>query len=119
MAWEAPARRAEVLLGCDFKLFLPNTITQREAYIAELERTLAQGYGKDREEFNDHICCVAIPIFDRLGHVAAGMSISFPTFRYDEAREPEVVAILREASRQISVQLGCTNFPLAAAMPAR
>jgi IclR family transcriptional regulator, KDG regulon repressor len=117
MAWESPARRDEVLKGCDFKRFLPNTITQREAYDAELERTLAQGYGKDREEFNDHICCVAIPIFDRLGHVAAGMSISFPTFRYDPAREPEVVAILREASRQISVQLGCTNLPLAA--PAR
>lgn len=115
MAWEAPERREIILRGCDFKRFLPNTITQHEAYATELERTLAQGYGKDREEFNDHICCVAIPIFDRLNHVAAGMSISFPTFRYDESREPEVVSMLREASRQISLQLGCTNFPLAAA----
>jgi IclR family KDG regulon transcriptional repressor len=38
--------------------------------------------------------------------------VSFPSFRYDEQREPELVAMLREASRDISRQLGCTAFPL-------
>lgn len=112
MAWEAPARRERILQGCDFKRFREKTITSREAYEAELQRTLAQGYGQDREEFDDHIRCTAIPIFDRHNQVVAGLSVSFPTFRYDVAREPELVAMLRDASREISRQMGCTAFPL-------
>lgn len=113
LAWEpSVAVRDRILEGCDFKRFREKTITTRAAYDAELERTLAQGFGQDREEFDDHIRCVGIPIFDRLNQVVAGLSISFPTFRYDEAREPELVAMLRDASRDISTRLGCTVFPL-------
>jgi IclR family KDG regulon transcriptional repressor len=112
MAWDSPARRDAVLKGCDFKRFRDKTITTRAEFDVELERTLAQGFGQDREEFDDHIRCAAIPIFDRANQVVAGMSVSFPSFRYDIAREPELVANLREASRDISRQLGCTNFPL-------
>jgi IclR family KDG regulon transcriptional repressor len=39
--------------------------------------------------------------------------VSFPTFRYDEQREPELVQMLTDASRAISEPLGCTQFPLA------
>ena len=43
------------------------------------------------------------------------MSVSFPTFRYDEAKAPEVVKMLQDASRDISARLGCSRFPLDAA----
>jgi IclR family KDG regulon transcriptional repressor len=119
MAWEDEPRRAQVLAGCDFKRYREKTITSPGEFAAELQRTRSQGYGQDREEFDDHIRCTAIPIFDRHNHVAAGLSVSFPTFRYDEAREPELVAMLRDASRAISHQLGCTAFPLDPPEPAR
>ena len=119
LAWETPARRTQILKGCDFKRFRDNTITTREAFDVELERTLAQGFGQDREEFDDHIRCAAIPIFDRQNQVVAGMSVSFPTFRYDMAREPELVRMLSEASADISRQLGCTAFPLGETAKAR
>ncbi len=112
MAWETPARRRSILDGCDFKRYREKTITTREDFDVELQRTLDQGFGQDREEFDDHIRCAAIPIFDRLNQVVAGLSVSFPSFRYDLAREPVLVAELREASRDISRQLGCTAFPL-------
>lgn len=112
MAWESVAERSRVIAGCDFKRYRDKTITTREAFDAELERTLAQGFGQDREEFDDHIRCAAIPIFDRNNHVCAGLSVSFPSFRYELAREPELVGMLRDASRDISHQLGCTQFPL-------
>ena len=112
MAWESPARRDAILKGCDFQRFREKTITTRADYDVELQRTLDQGFGQDREEFDDHIRCAAIPIFDRNSQPIAGMSVSFPTFRYDLAREPELVAMLRDASRDISRQLGCSKFPL-------
>lgn len=119
LAWEPPARRDQILQGCDFKRFREKTITKRKAFDAELERTLAQGFGQDQEEFDDHIRCVAIPIFDRMNQVVAGMSVSYPTFRYDAAGEPQVVEMLRAASRDISRQLGCTSFPLDPPAPQR
>ena len=112
LAWESEQRRAHVLAGMEFKRFRDKTITERGAFIEELDRTRVQGFGQDREEFDDHIRCVGVPIFDRFNQAVAGLSISFPTFRYDEQREPEMVAMLTDASRAISEPLGCTQFPL-------
>ena len=112
MAWEHPERRALILQGAEFKRFRDKTIVEPEAFAQELAKVKAQGFGEDREEFDDHIRCVGVPVFDRLNRPIAGMSISFPTFRYDQAKEGEVVAMLTEASRDISSRLGCTKFPL-------
>ena len=115
MAWSSQSHRDPVLKGCDFKRFHDKTITTRAEFDVELERTLAQGFGQGREEFDEHIRCAAIPNFDRASQVVAGISVSFPSFRYDLAREPELVANLAEASRDTSRQLGWTHFPLGTA----
>jgi IclR family transcriptional regulator, KDG regulon repressor len=112
LAWESTDRQQRALSGCDFKRFREKTITDRAAFVAELERTREQGFGQDREEFDEHIRCVGVPIFDRHNQAVAGLSVSFPTFRFDVAREPAVVGMLQEASRVVSKQLGCTSFPL-------
>lgn len=112
MAWEDPERRDHVLKGADFKRYREKTIVDASAFLVELGQVKAQGYGEDREEFDDHIHCLGVPIFDRLNRPIAGMSISFPTFRYDASKDAETVAMLQTASRKISAQLGCTNFPL-------
>lgn len=112
LAWEQPERRDRILAGVDFKRYQENTIVEREAFLSELDRVKAQRFGEDREEFDDHIRCLGIPIFDRLGQPIAGMSISFPSFRYDEASAPELVAMLTAASRDISSKLGCVESPL-------
>ncbi len=113
LAWEHPERRDLILQGAEFKRFRDKTIVTRKAFTAELERTKAQGYGEDREEFDEHIRCLGVPIFDRLNQPVAGLSVSFPTFRFEEAKAPGIVALLTDASREISAGLGCTEFPLA------
>jgi IclR family KDG regulon transcriptional repressor len=97
----------------DFKKFREKTITTMDAYLAELTRTREQGYGEDREEFDDHIRCIGVPIFDRLGNPIAGLSISFPTFRFNEADAPKFIHMLKEASRTISASMGCSKDMLA------
>ncbi len=112
MAWEHPARRDRILDGATFTRFRDKTITERPAFLAELEQVKKQGFGEDREEFDDHIRCLGVPIFDRLGQPIAGMSVSFPTFRFSEEKAPEVVSMLQAASRDISEKLGCTQYPI-------
>ena len=72
MAWEHPERRALILQGAEFKRFRDKTIVEPAAFAQELERVKAQGFGEDREEFDDHIRCVGVPIFDRLNRPIAG-----------------------------------------------
>jgi IclR family KDG regulon transcriptional repressor len=112
MAWEQPERRERILQGADFKRFRDKTIVDVAGYEKELARVKKQGFGEDREEFEEHVRCVGVPIFDRLNRPVAGMSISMPTFRYAPALAQEIVAMLRDASRDISARLGCTQFPL-------
>jgi len=119
MAWEEPVRRDAVLAGAEFKRFRDKTICDLPSFLEELERTRTQGYGEDREEFDEHIRCVAVPLFGPHGAPAAGLSVSFPTFRYSDALASDTVALLREASRDVSEQLGCTRWPLAAPPGAR
>ncbi len=119
LAWENTAQRERILVGCDFKRYRDKTITALPDFMAELDRTRDQGYGQDREEFDDHIRCVGVPIFDRHNQAVAGISVSTPTFRFDQAREAEVVTMLQTASRTISKQLGCTAYPIEAPEAAR
>lgn len=112
MAWEYPERRDRILQGVIFKQFRNKTIVSREQFEAELERVRTQGYGEDNEEFEDHVRCLGVPVFDRLNHPIAGISISFPTFRFDPAKAQDIITMMRDASRDISTRMGCLDFPL-------
>jgi len=112
MAWEHPERRDRILDGAEFKRFRDKTITERPAFLAELEQVRKQGFAEDREEFDDHIRCLGVPIFDHLGQPIAGLSVSFPTFRFDAEKAPEVIKLLQAASRDISEKLGCPRYPI-------
>ena len=50
--------------------------------------------------------CLAAPIRDRFGNVIAGMSVSFPCFRFREELKQDYFNRLMEATQQISRQLG-------------
>ena len=55
---------------------------------------------------------LGVPIFDRLSQPIAGLSISFPIFRYVEADAPKYIQFLKDASNSISASLGCTKSML-------
>lgn len=112
LAWRSAEYRDEILAGVEFKQYRKKTITNKEDFIRELDRTREQGFGVDREEFDDHIRCLGVPIFDHHQQVIAGLSVSFPTFRYPENREDEVVAQLQTVAKKISEELGCLHYPI-------
>jgi DNA-binding IclR family transcriptional regulator len=54
------------------------TITSETAWRAELEAIHTRGWAADREEGNVAINCVAAPVFDSKGVVAAALSVTGP-----------------------------------------
>jgi len=112
LAWEVPERRDSLIANINFTRFRENTIANAEQFMEELARTRQQKYGFDPEEFEEHMVCMAVPIFDHWHHATAALSISFPAFRFDAAKIPYYVDILTVAGRTVSADLGCASYPL-------
>jgi len=50
-------------------------------------------------------------VFDHMGHVIAGMSLSFPASRCDDATRARYIVLMREAAAVVSAQLGAPDHP--------
>jgi DNA-binding IclR family transcriptional regulator len=66
-----------------------------------------RGYALDKGETETNVWCVAVPIYDRTGHVLANLSLCGPACRIDDERVAEELApALLQAAKEISQQLG-------------
>ena len=86
--------------------FTPHTIRDGEALEKELERVRAEGFAVDAEEHEEGVACIAAPIRDHSGRAVAAMSMSWPTFRFDEERRAECRERIMAAAAEISSVLG-------------
>lgn len=84
----------------------PNTISDKAVLMAELEQARVNGYAEEIEESEAGVRCMAAPILDHVGHAVAAVSISFPLFRFDEARKADYIAALKQATGEASQALG-------------
>jgi DNA-binding IclR family transcriptional regulator len=82
-----------------------NSITQLPALERELETARRMGMARDNEELELGVRCMAASILDDQGQLIAGLSISAPASRLDEAWAPK----LQTAARDISRALGYTG----------
>jgi DNA-binding IclR family transcriptional regulator len=79
-----------------------NTINSLPALLKEAETLRRQGYAFDDEEAEIGVGCIGTVVFDALGEVAAGLSISAPI----ERRRREWTDNLMRAARELSEELG-------------
>jgi DNA-binding IclR family transcriptional regulator len=80
------------------------TIVDKDELIKNVEQIKKQKYSVDFREYEDHMLCIAAPIFDHKGEFYAAISISG---LYVEGRDfQEEVEILRKTAETISRKLG-------------
>ena len=90
----------------NFKSFTPHTITTQEEMSEELRMIRQNGYGIDNEEHEVGVACIAGPIFDHRGILAA-FSVSGPVERI-KANMNELVNLIQQEASQISLSFGGT-----------
>jgi DNA-binding IclR family transcriptional regulator len=100
-----PERRA-VAESMEYPPLTANTITTPTAYLAELDRVLADGYALDNAEHEDFIHCAAAPIRGSGGAVLAAVSISVPRMLLDLDGLLALVPELRRAAAAASEECG-------------
>jgi DNA-binding IclR family transcriptional regulator len=93
---------AKVGLGA----YTPHTITDPDAFAAELERIRREGYAIEDEEGELGVRCVGAPIFDRHGAVVAAVSVTGLVVHIPEERFAGLGEIVRETAEGISAAMG-------------
>lgn len=83
----------------------PNTITNRDKLLRELEQIRRQGYAYDQEEVVTGLCVVSAPIRTIDGEVTACISILVPAKRFHH-NEANYTDIITRAASSISEQMG-------------
>jgi len=84
-----------------------NTLSSLEKLKPHCLEALKRGFAFDDEEAEIGVGCIGVLIYDRSGHVCAGLSVSAPIDR----RKAEWVDDLRRVGREISDQLGYQGLP--------
>jgi IclR family transcriptional regulator, KDG regulon repressor len=111
LAWRDDDDIARILGAIAFPRRGPNTITDPAVLFDELKQIRRQGFAEEIEEIEAGVRCMAVPVFDRIGRTAAAISISFPVFRFDEARKADHISLLQQAARSVSEGLGYIEPP--------
>lgn len=103
-AWLFADRLPELLANA--KPRTPNTIITPAAMKSECARIRKQGYAVDEEEFAEGLRCLAVPVYDNTGTVAAAIGITGPANRLTRAKVATFAAKATEAARLLSHELG-------------
>jgi DNA-binding IclR family transcriptional regulator len=86
--------------------YSPNTITNLEMLMTELQRTRDRGYAFDDEELHAGVRCIAAAVRDHSGAIIAAVGISAPASRLTRERTPALVAAVVETASDLSAELG-------------
>jgi IclR family KDG regulon transcriptional repressor len=90
----------------EFKKHTEKTITRRQVFLGELARIREGGYAVDDEEHEMGVMCIAAPVFDHKGIVAA-ISAAGPSDRMGrKLREEHLEQQVKEAAGMISARIG-------------
>lgn len=102
----APEQLERFLATYPLEAHTAKTITEPERLRDEIARVRARGIAYDDGEFNAEVRCVAVPVVDFTGQVAAAIGISGPVWRLTLQSLQETSARVQAAADRLSAELG-------------
>ncbi|MBR8743008.1 IclR family transcriptional regulator [Nocardiopsis sp. MG754419] len=106
LAYMSAGERDALLGEAPYPRCTPHTLTDRAALDTVLDRITRQGWSLDDFEHEEYIHCVAAPVFDAAGRVAAAISISAPSMILDRPGLLAFTEDLTATAQAISEELG-------------
>ncbi|WP_194914145.1 IclR family transcriptional regulator [Catenulispora rubra] len=105
LAW-LPEETVQEVVAAGMRPITAWTLSDESQLRADLARIRARGYSIDDRENEPEVRCVAAPIFDHTGEVAAALSISGLTSRMTVARVRTLGSVVAQVGQRISRELG-------------
>ncbi|MBS3943260.1 MAG: IclR family transcriptional regulator [Dethiobacter sp.] len=110
LAFLPPEKMEELVSRLDLAKYTNETITDADNLRKELKRVRDDGYAVDWGEREEHVRCIAAPIFNHEGRAVACVSISGPSTRITTYyMKNELVDYIRETTDKISRKMGYTG----------
>ncbi len=106
LAYMPEREQAKILDQLELRRFTANTIGSVQELQTQLQRVQRNGYACDLEEHEEHIRCIAAPIWDHTGAVNASLSITGPAVRMAVARLRQLAPLIGDVGMRISRELG-------------
>ena len=101
-----PDQRHRLINAIQLDRWTPNTITDAEALLADLERIASRGYALDNEEMIEGMVAAAVPVRDTQGRYFASLACHAPVQRVSITRAAEELAPkLKRASQKLTETL--------------
>ena len=105
LAFLPEEEREEILARLRQEKLTPRTITNTEGLREELLLTRERGYATNDEEHEEGVRAIGVPIIGRHDRPAAALSVATMTFRCSMQELEGFVPLLKEAAREVEVQL--------------
>ncbi|MCW2771053.1 MAG: IclR family transcriptional regulator [Aeromicrobium sp.] len=100
------AAEISAAVGSRLRSYTPTTVTTMKALLVDVESARHDGHAVAVDELERGLTAVAAPLRNAHGDVIASLSVSGPTFRFDEGRLAEAVRLVVETAREVSERLG-------------
>ena len=105
MATLSPRARRIMVESIRLEACTPNTITDPERLLAELDQIASQGYALDREEFMEGMVAIAVPVRDHDNRFMAALAFHGPTVRLSTENMVARRNVLVEAAANLTQAL--------------
>lgn len=106
LAYLSDEEREKALQMIQYKTFNKRTISCEEQMRKEINHIKKVGYAVDLEEEMAGVHCIATPIFNQFGSIAATIWTSGPSGRLEKKKFPEISKELIRTADIISANLG-------------
>jgi DNA-binding IclR family transcriptional regulator len=106
LAGLAPAERRRTAQEIEYAPLTEHTITSAKDFLAELDAVAEQGWALDDAEHEPFVRCIAAPVRDAGGNVAAAVSLSVPELLLPREQVLALLPQLRAAAAAASADCG-------------
>ncbi|MFP5312431.1 MAG: IclR family transcriptional regulator [Actinomycetes bacterium] len=105
VAFAEDAEREKLLAELPLEGLTGKSITDRDAFRAEIEKVSQQGYAVMDEENEAGMRAVAVPLLNGQGHAFASLATAVPVFRLSLAELEAHIPVLQEAAAELAARL--------------
>lgn len=105
VAFAEDAEREKLLAELPLEGLTEKSITDRDAFRAEIEQVRRQGFAVMDEENEIGMRAVAVPLLNSQGHAFASLATAVPVFRMDLEALKAHVPLLQDAAAELAARL--------------
>ena len=101
----------DLLTRYSLKKVAPRSITDPKKFKRSLKEIRGKGYTYEYSEAVEGVIGIAAPIRNHLRKVVAAVGIAFPAFSANEQKIKDIIQLVTETTKEISVAMGFIEFP--------